>query len=207
MRVITAVAQRIVALYLGEKIADGVPDSVTRTARDRGLPRPGVRVMTRASAPERRGARRRLRRLPGPVASGDGRSARARSWRCWARTARASPRLMNTDFRPDLPACRAYHLPCKRIDGLPRIARWARGWPMCWSGAGSSPSSPCSTTCCSAPTTLPRVRTGTETLAAVERLFPIIGHRRGPAGPHALRRGAADGGDRPRAHGAARGSS
>jgi branched-chain amino acid transport system ATP-binding protein len=33
MRVITAVAQRIVALYLGEKIADGPPDSVTRDRR------------------------------------------------------------------------------------------------------------------------------------------------------------------------------
>jgi branched-chain amino acid transport system ATP-binding protein len=33
MRVITAVAQRIVALYLGEKIADGVPDVVTRDRR------------------------------------------------------------------------------------------------------------------------------------------------------------------------------
>jgi ABC-type branched-subunit amino acid transport system ATPase component len=30
MRVITAVAQRIVALYLGEVIADGTPDVVTR---------------------------------------------------------------------------------------------------------------------------------------------------------------------------------
>ena len=28
-RVINAVAQRIVALYLGEKIADGAPDAVT----------------------------------------------------------------------------------------------------------------------------------------------------------------------------------
>ena len=33
MRVITAVAQRIVALYLGEKIADGPPDVVTRDPR------------------------------------------------------------------------------------------------------------------------------------------------------------------------------
>jgi branched-chain amino acid transport system ATP-binding protein len=33
MRVITAVAQRIVALYLGEKIADGTPDTVTRDRR------------------------------------------------------------------------------------------------------------------------------------------------------------------------------
>ncbi len=33
MRVITAVAQRIVALYLGEKIADGAPDAVTRDRR------------------------------------------------------------------------------------------------------------------------------------------------------------------------------
>lgn len=33
MRVITAVAQRIVALYLGEKIADGTPDAVTRDRR------------------------------------------------------------------------------------------------------------------------------------------------------------------------------
>ncbi len=33
MRVITAVAQRIVALYLGEKIADGPPDAVTRDRR------------------------------------------------------------------------------------------------------------------------------------------------------------------------------
>src|SRR5207237_7253896 len=33
MRVITAVAQRIVALYLGEKIADGAPDLVTRDRR------------------------------------------------------------------------------------------------------------------------------------------------------------------------------
>ena len=33
MRVITAVAQRIVALYLGEKIADGSPDAVTRDRR------------------------------------------------------------------------------------------------------------------------------------------------------------------------------
>ena len=33
MRVITAVAQRIVALYLGEKIADGAPDVVTRDRR------------------------------------------------------------------------------------------------------------------------------------------------------------------------------
>jgi branched-chain amino acid transport system ATP-binding protein len=33
MRVITAVAQRIVALYLGEKIADGPPDAVTRDPR------------------------------------------------------------------------------------------------------------------------------------------------------------------------------
>jgi len=33
MRVITAVAQRIVALYLGEKIADGLPDAVTRDRR------------------------------------------------------------------------------------------------------------------------------------------------------------------------------
>ncbi len=33
MRVITAVAQRIVALYLGEKIADGAPDIVTRDRR------------------------------------------------------------------------------------------------------------------------------------------------------------------------------
>ena len=33
MRVITAVAQRIVALYLGEKIADGPPDVVTRDRR------------------------------------------------------------------------------------------------------------------------------------------------------------------------------
>jgi len=33
MRVITAVAQRIVALYLGEKIADGPPDMVTRDRR------------------------------------------------------------------------------------------------------------------------------------------------------------------------------
>jgi ABC-type branched-subunit amino acid transport system ATPase component len=33
MRVITAVAQRIVALYLGEKIADGTPDVVTRDRR------------------------------------------------------------------------------------------------------------------------------------------------------------------------------
>ncbi len=33
MRVITAVAQRIVALYLSEKIADGAPDVVTRDRR------------------------------------------------------------------------------------------------------------------------------------------------------------------------------
>jgi len=33
MRVITAVAQRIVALYLGEKIADGPPEVVTRDPR------------------------------------------------------------------------------------------------------------------------------------------------------------------------------
>jgi branched-chain amino acid transport system ATP-binding protein len=33
MRVITAVAQRIIALYLGEKIADGPPDVVTRDRR------------------------------------------------------------------------------------------------------------------------------------------------------------------------------
>lgn len=33
MRVITAVSQRIVALYLGEKIADGAPDVVTRDRR------------------------------------------------------------------------------------------------------------------------------------------------------------------------------
>ena len=33
MRVITAVAQRIIALYLGEKIADGAPDVVTRDRR------------------------------------------------------------------------------------------------------------------------------------------------------------------------------
>jgi branched-chain amino acid transport system ATP-binding protein len=33
MRVITAVAQRIIALYLGEKIADGTPDVVTRDRR------------------------------------------------------------------------------------------------------------------------------------------------------------------------------
>ncbi len=33
MRVITAVAQRIVALYLGEKSADGTPDVVTRDRR------------------------------------------------------------------------------------------------------------------------------------------------------------------------------
>ena len=33
MQVITAVAQRIVALYLGEKIADGTPDVVTRDRR------------------------------------------------------------------------------------------------------------------------------------------------------------------------------
>jgi branched-chain amino acid transport system ATP-binding protein len=33
MRIITAVAQRIVALYLGEKIADGPPDAVTRDGR------------------------------------------------------------------------------------------------------------------------------------------------------------------------------
>jgi branched-chain amino acid transport system ATP-binding protein len=33
MRVITAVAQRIVALYLGEKIADGTPDAVARDRR------------------------------------------------------------------------------------------------------------------------------------------------------------------------------
>jgi ABC-type branched-subunit amino acid transport system ATPase component len=33
MRVITAMAQRIVALYLGEKIADGVPDAVARDRR------------------------------------------------------------------------------------------------------------------------------------------------------------------------------
>jgi branched-chain amino acid transport system ATP-binding protein len=33
MRVITAMAQRIVALYLGEKIADGTPDAVTRDPR------------------------------------------------------------------------------------------------------------------------------------------------------------------------------
>jgi branched-chain amino acid transport system ATP-binding protein len=33
MRVITAVAQRIVALYLGEKIADGPPDAVARDRR------------------------------------------------------------------------------------------------------------------------------------------------------------------------------
>ena len=33
MRVITAMAQRIVALYLGEVIADGTPDVVTRDRR------------------------------------------------------------------------------------------------------------------------------------------------------------------------------
>jgi branched-chain amino acid transport system ATP-binding protein len=33
MRVITAVAQRIVALYLGEKIADGTPGAVTQDPR------------------------------------------------------------------------------------------------------------------------------------------------------------------------------
>jgi branched-chain amino acid transport system ATP-binding protein len=33
MRVITTVAQRILALYLGEKIADGPPDAVTRDRR------------------------------------------------------------------------------------------------------------------------------------------------------------------------------
>jgi branched-chain amino acid transport system ATP-binding protein len=33
MRVLTAVAQRLLALYLGEKIADGPPDAVTRDRR------------------------------------------------------------------------------------------------------------------------------------------------------------------------------
>ena len=33
MRVVTAVAQRIVALHLGEKIADGAPDAVARDRR------------------------------------------------------------------------------------------------------------------------------------------------------------------------------
>jgi branched-chain amino acid transport system ATP-binding protein len=33
MRVITAVTQRIIALFLGEKIADGAPDAVTRDRR------------------------------------------------------------------------------------------------------------------------------------------------------------------------------
>jgi branched-chain amino acid transport system ATP-binding protein len=33
MRVLTAVAQRLLALSLGEKIADGPPDAVTRDQR------------------------------------------------------------------------------------------------------------------------------------------------------------------------------
>src|SRR2546426_2474087 len=51
MRVITAVAQRIVALYLGEKIADGAPDAVTRDRRGGGGPPPPGAVPRRRRPP------------------------------------------------------------------------------------------------------------------------------------------------------------
>ncbi len=94
MRVITAVAQRIVALYLGEKIADGTPDVVTRDrAGRRRLPRPGVHPVSAATPDAHRST---ASTSPTATSRCCGRPrctwARARSSRSWDRTGRASRR-------------------------------------------------------------------------------------------------------------------
>ena len=142
MRVITAVAQRIVALHLGEIIADGPPDAVdARPAGRRGLPRPGVRCSDARGAAAPAPALLTVEGLD--VAYGDfqvlweaelrvddGRDRRA----CSGPNGAGKSTLMNTISGLIAPARRAHHVPRPAHRRAARAPHGGRG-PRARAGA------------------------------------------------------------------------
>ena len=89
--------------------------------------------------------------------------------------------------------------PRRHPSGL-EVQRAARAWRSSRRSASSSPTSPCSTTCCSAAPTIPTASKRAERLELVYELFPILQRAVDAARRHHVRRAAAHGQPRPRAH-------